>query len=166
MNNLLAEIMVTMDLSPHESFWCFVFLMDSLEQRFSKDQSLMFSYFEELKELMKDIDNELLQCMKENDIDNMVFTFQWLLLDFQREFKRPHLCRVWEILWTKKPCSKFNLYIALAIIIEMREAFLECKDSSVIKVSNIYMLNINDKKFPYYSFHIDDQPTTSEYESN
>lgn len=134
MNNLLSEIMIIMNMSSFESFWCFVFLMESIESRFSKDQTLMFSYFDELNRLLESFDPELLLVMKEINMDNMLFTFQWLLLDFQREFKRPQLYRIWEILWTKKHGSKFNLFIALAIIIEIRDLFFKCDDSSIINV--------------------------------
>ena len=53
----------------------------------------------------------------------MFFCYRSLLLNFKREFSFDEIFRVWETIWCS-PFPKFNLFVALAMIMINRQYFL------------------------------------------
>lgn len=55
----------------------------------------------------------------------MYFCFRWVLIMFKREFNFPEVMRLWEVLWTDKPCLNFHLLICLSILDTEKTTLME-----------------------------------------
>merc|ERR1719362_748590 len=64
-------------------------------------------------------------CSKESG--NLYFCFRWLLIWFKREFEYSDTMRLWEVLWTKKPCKNFHLLFSAALLDTEKSSIVENK---------------------------------------
>lgn len=123
MNNILFRIITIMNFNEVDSFWCFCRYMDTYGQGFSDPDRYMATQFNKLSQILKLLDSELVESLKEKGISDLVFTFQWILLGFEREFK--HIEHLWDIKFSNLPHRYFDLFVAASIIIEHRDFIIE-----------------------------------------
>ncbi|CAF0878331.1 unnamed protein product [Adineta steineri] len=126
MNDLLSPILIVME-NEVDAFWCFVGLMERMEQNFHMDQSHIKHQLGNLHTLLQFIDAELANYLAENNSSNMYFFFRWMLICFKREFSFEDVMYLWEVLWTDHLCQNFELLVCLAILISQKTVIMESK---------------------------------------
>ena len=75
-------------------------------------------------------------CSKESG--NLYFCFRWLLIWFKREFEYSDTMRLWEVLWTKKPCKNFHLLFSAALLDTEKSSIVENKYGRHKKSNSYY----------------------------
>ena len=115
MSDLLAPILYVMQ-NEVDAFWCFVGFMKRVSANFDFDQGGMKSQLSQLIELIKTYDPEFYSYLDTKDSGNLYFCFRWLLIWFKREFAFNEVMRIWEVVWTDRPCPNFHLVICLALM--------------------------------------------------
>ncbi|KAL5009757.1 hypothetical protein ScPMuIL_012062 [Solemya velum] len=126
MSDLLSPILVVME-NEVDAFWCFAGLMDRVYTNFEMDQKGMKLQLSQIHQLMQFVDTELCSYLESHESGNFYFCFRWLLILFKREFNFPDVQRLWEVLWTEKPCKNFHLLICLAILDSEKSTLIENK---------------------------------------
>ncbi|CAF3024525.1 unnamed protein product [Rotaria socialis] len=126
MNDLLSPILIVME-NEVDAFWCFVGLMERMEQNFHMDQSHIKHQLSNLHTLLQFIDAELANYLVENNSSNMYFFFRWMLICFKREFSFDDVMCLWEVLWTDNLCQNFELLVCLAILISQKKVIMDSK---------------------------------------
>lgn len=124
MSDLLSPILVIME-NEVDAFWCFAGFMDKVSSNFEMDQQGMKTQLAQMHTLMHFVDPELCSYLESHDSGNFYFCFRWLLIVFKREFSFPDIQRLWEVLWTEKPCRNYHLLICLAILDSERATLME-----------------------------------------
>lgn len=124
MSDLLSPILVIME-NEVDAFWCFAGFMEKVSSNFEMDQQGMKTQLAQMHTLMHFVDPELCSYLESHDSGNFYFCFRWLLIVFKREFSFPDIQRLWEVLWTDKPCKNYHLLICLAILDTERATLME-----------------------------------------
>ncbi|XP_041352062.1 TBC1 domain family member 15-like isoform X2 [Gigantopelta aegis] len=124
MSDLLSPILVVME-NEVDSFWCFAGIMERLCGNFEMDQNGMKVQLAQIHKLMQVYDPELCNYLESHDSGNFYFCFRWILIMFKREFHFHEIQRLWEIVWTDRPCKNFHLVISLAILDSEKSTLME-----------------------------------------
>ncbi|XP_064628658.1 TBC1 domain family member 15-like isoform X2 [Lineus longissimus] len=124
MSDLLAPILVVME-NEVDSFWCFAGFMENVAHNFEMDQQGMKTQLSQLHTLVQFLDPQLCNYLESHDSSNMYFCFRWLLIIFKREFSFPEVMRLWEVMWTNKPCKNYHLLICIAILDTEKNTLIE-----------------------------------------
>lgn len=101
--------------------------MDLVYQNFDIDQAGMKRQLHNLNRLLDVANPKLFNYFIEHKSENMYFCFRWLLVWFKREFNTEDVCKLWEVLWTSKPCINFHLFVSVAILDEQQSIFIDRK---------------------------------------
>jgi len=148
MSDLLAPILFVMDGNEVDAFWCFVGFMDRVKANFDFDQGGIKQQLTDLAELVKLLDPDLYAYLDTRESVNFIFCFRWLLIWFKRELAFTDVMRLWEVLWTRKPCTNFHLLICVALINDQTATIVENKFgySEILKHINdlANRINLND----------------------
>lgn len=126
MSDLLSPVLVVME-NEVDAFWCFAGLMERVCSNFEMDQGGMKHQLAQIHKLMQHTDPELCSYLESHDSGNFYFCFRWILILFKREFSFPDVQRLWEVLWTDRPCQNFHLIICLAILDTEKSTLIENK---------------------------------------
>ncbi|XP_076054013.1 TBC1 domain family member 15/17 isoform X2 [Oratosquilla oratoria] len=124
MSDLLAPILYVAQ-NEADAFWCFAGFMDRVYRNFDIDQSGMKQQLLDLHQLLRVVDPELMSYLEARDSSNLYFCFRWLLVRFKRELSYSNTLRLWEVLWTGKPCNNFHLLIAVALLDTEKTTIME-----------------------------------------
>ena len=71
--------------------------------------------------------------------------FRWLLVDFKREFNIEDIFKLWEVLWSDFLTPDYNLFIALSMLLQMRQKIMQqdLEDTNFSPFDNIFrVINI------------------------
>ncbi|OWF45003.1 TBC1 domain family member 15-like isoform X2 [Mizuhopecten yessoensis] len=166
MSDLLSPILVVME-NEVDAFWCFAGLMDKVWENFEMDQKGMKCQLADIHRLMQFSDPELCSYLESHDSGNFYFCFRWLLIFFKREFSFSDVQRLWEVIWTERPCKSFHLVICLAILDTEKTTLIENKfgfteilkhindmslaihlEETLKKAESIFLQLKNSKKLP------------------
>ncbi|KAL3884053.1 hypothetical protein ACJMK2_030276 [Sinanodonta woodiana] len=126
MSDLLSPILVVME-NEVDAFWCFAGLMERMCNNFEMDQGGMKAQLAEIHKLMQFTDPELCNYLESHESGNFYFCFRWILIHFKREFPFNDVQRLWEVIWTDRPCKNFHLLICLAILDSEKSTLMENK---------------------------------------
>ncbi|BFZ09532.1 hypothetical protein BsWGS_12572 [Bradybaena similaris] len=126
MSDILSPILVVME-NEVEAFWCFAGAMERVCHNFEMDQNGMKVQLSQIHKLMQICDPELCAYLESHDSGNFYFCFRWILILFKREFHFHEIQRLWEVLWTDRPCDNFHLIISLAILDSEKSTLMENK---------------------------------------
>ncbi|KAH7914953.1 rab-GTPase-TBC domain-containing protein [Hygrophoropsis aurantiaca] len=124
MSDLCAPLYVVMGSQEVTTFWCFVEVMNRMNQNFLRDQSGMKKQLSTLQELISVMDPELYRHLEKTEGLNLFFCFRWVLIAFKREFSFDDVLRLWEVLWTDYYSNDFVLFVALAVLESHRDMIL------------------------------------------
>ncbi|KAH7924590.1 GTPase-activating protein gyp7 [Leucogyrophana mollusca] len=124
MSDLCAPLYVVMGSDEEMTFWCFVEVMNRMNQNFLRDQSGMKKQLSTLQELIRVMDPELYRHLEKTEGLNLFFCFRWVLIAFKREFPFDDVLRLWEVLWTDYYSNDFVLFVALAVLESHRDMIL------------------------------------------
>ncbi|ELU18857.1 hypothetical protein CAPTEDRAFT_133182 [Capitella teleta] len=95
MNDILARFILVLQ-SEVDAYWCFSHFMERMKSDFIEDGVL--NKLHDIRELVLEIDPDLLQYLAEVHIDDMTFCHRWMLLCFKREFTFEDSLRCFEML--------------------------------------------------------------------
>ncbi|XP_045196515.1 TBC1 domain family member 15-like isoform X2 [Mercenaria mercenaria] len=126
MSDLLSPILVVME-NEVDAFWCFAGYMERVCDNFQMDQEGMKTQLAQIHKLMQYTDPELCNYLESHDSGNFYFCFRWILIHFKREFSFSDAQRLWEVIWTDKPCKNFHLIICLSILDTEKTTLMENK---------------------------------------
>ncbi|CAG5121313.1 unnamed protein product, partial [Candidula unifasciata] len=126
MSDMLSPILVVME-NEVEAFWCFAGAMERMCHNFEMDQTGMKLQLSQIHILMQVYDPELCAYLESHESGNFYFCFRWILILFKREFSFQDIQRLWEVLWTDRPCKNFHLIISLAILDSEKSTLMENK---------------------------------------
>ena len=90
----------------------------------------------DIESLIQLFDPELFQFLVKDDQSSEIFIvmrsvcFQWLLIDFKREFGYDDVYRVWETMWAAQMyvSPRFELFVALALIELYRDVIMSATE--------------------------------------
>ncbi|KAK3886824.1 hypothetical protein Pcinc_009049 [Petrolisthes cinctipes] len=126
MSDLLAPILYVTQ-NEATAFWCFVGYMDMVYRNFDMDQSGMKQQLKDMQQVVRLVDPELMSYLEIRDSANFYFCFRWLLVRFKRELNYANTLRLWEVLWTGRPCPNFHLLLAVALLDTEKNTIMENK---------------------------------------
>lgn len=126
MSDLLAPILYVTQ-NEATAFWCFVGYMDMVYRNFDLDQAGMKQQLKDLQMIVQVVDPELMSYLEARDSANFYFCFRWLLVRFKRELNYTNTLRLWEVMWTGKPCQNFHLLVACALLDTEKNTIMENK---------------------------------------
>ncbi|XP_037079700.1 TBC1 domain family member 17-like [Pollicipes pollicipes] len=144
MSDLLSPILFVVR-DEVDAFWCFVGFMDHVSSNFELTQKGMERQFSDLRALLQVYDPDFWTYLDQNESSRMSFTFRWLLVWFKREMEWADVQRLWEVLWTRRPCPNFVLLLALAVLVQQRSIIMESSlgFSAIVKHVNDLAMHID-----------------------
>ncbi|KAI0341550.1 RabGAP/TBC [Trametopsis cervina] len=124
MSDLCAPVYVVTGADEELTFWCFVEIMNRMNQNFLRDQSGMKKQLSTLQQLIAVMDPELYRHLEKTEALNLFFCFRWILIAFKREFPFEDVLRLWEVLWTDYYSNGFVLFVAFAVLESHRDVIM------------------------------------------
>ena len=124
MSDLLSPLLYVMK-NEVDAFWCFVGFMEKVATNFEFDQGGMKNQLTQLSVILKYVDICFYNYLESKESGNLFFCFRWLLIWFKREFNYSDTMRLWEVLWTSKPCKNFHLLICVALLDSEKSSIVE-----------------------------------------
>ena len=94
-----------------------------------------------LGEILRYTDPVFYNYLDSKESGNLYFCFRWLLIWFKREFEYSDTMRLWEVLWTKKPCKNFHLLFSAALLDTEKSSIVENKYGQTL---NKYFITFSD----------------------
>lgn len=89
-----------------QAYICFCGLMSRLKFNFMIDGIAMTKKFSHLSEALQIYDNEFFNYLKNQQADDLLFCYRWLLLEMKREFAFEDSLRMLEIMWASLPIDQ------------------------------------------------------------
>lgn len=123
MSDLLAPLLCVLGVE-QDAFWCFVGFMGRVVHNFDMDQAGMKWQLHSLERLLAFVNPRLAEHLRATGSDNMFFCFRWLLVWFKREFGHEDILRLWEVLWTGRPCKNYHLLVSVAVLDEQADVIV------------------------------------------
>lgn len=102
MCDLASPLLAVQDNEAH-AYLLFCAMMQRMKHNFSFDGKCMSVKFEHLTKLIKFFDPEFFHYMQENQVEDLLFTYRWLLLEMKREFPFSDSLYFTEIMWSSLP---------------------------------------------------------------
>ncbi|XP_038068624.1 TBC1 domain family member 25-like [Patiria miniata] len=102
MSDLASPILFVME-DEAQAYICFCQLMKRLACNFLPDGKAMSVKFLHLTELIRCVDPDFYEYLKEENADDLYFCYRWLLLELKREFAFTDALRMKEIMWSSLP---------------------------------------------------------------
>ncbi|XP_022098594.1 TBC1 domain family member 25-like [Acanthaster planci] len=102
MSDLASPILFVME-DEAQAYICFCQLMKRLACNFLPDGKAMSVKFLHLTELIRCVDPDFYEYLKEENADDLYFCYRWLLLELKREFAFTEALRMKEIMWSSLP---------------------------------------------------------------
>lgn len=102
MSDMASPLLVTM-CDEAQAYICFCGLMSRLKYNFMIDGIAMTKKFTHLTEALQFYDIEFYNYLKQQQADDLLFCYRWLLLEMKREFAFEDALRMLEIMWASLP---------------------------------------------------------------
>ena len=156
MNEILAPIFYAFsnDQNPYfylnleaDSYICFENLMNDIQDIFirSKDNTPtgIQTKIKNLNMILKILDKEVHDHLKEENIELQYFAFRWYTLFLTQEFEMPDILRIWDSILADEDKFEFLNMICLAIIKIKRHELLQCDFSGImLSLQNLEKLDV------------------------
>lgn len=105
MSDMASPLLVTM-CDEAQAYICFCGLMSRLKYNFMIDGIAMTKKFTHLTEALQFYDIEFYNYLKQQQADDLLFCYRWLLLEMKREFAFEDALRMLEIMWASLPIDE------------------------------------------------------------
>lgn len=102
MSDIAAVVLVVQNNEAY-AYICFCSLMKRLKANFLFDGKAMTYKFNHLKLLLTYYDPEFWTYLIENEVNDLFFTYRWLLLELKREFPFNDALYMLEVMWSTLP---------------------------------------------------------------
>ncbi|CDW57418.1 RabGAP-TBC domain containing protein [Trichuris trichiura] len=100
-----------------DTFWCFTFLLDSIQDNYTVEQPGIQSKVKNLKALISVMDNDLDQHLRRNQVEYLQFSFRWMNNLLMREIPLSATIRLWDTyLSTPNGFADFHLYVCAVFL--------------------------------------------------
>ena len=110
-----------------DSFWSFFYLMNQMKISF--DEFIISgnkSSSENLYELLKIIDIELINHMEKYNIKFEFFALRWFVLLFSQDFNIWDILRLWDLIFSVENVYYYTYYISLAVLEIKKTKLITC----------------------------------------
>ena len=110
-----------------DSFWSFFNLMSQMKMTF--DEFIIEgnkSNVENLYDLLKIVDIDLINHMDKKNIKFEFFVIRWFILLFSQEFDIGDILRLWDVIFSVENVYYFTYYISLAVLEIKKTKLLKC----------------------------------------
>lgn len=107
MSDMASPLLVVMS-DESQAYICFCGLMSRLKYNFMIDGIAMTKKFSHLTEALQFYDIEFYNYLKQQQADDLLFCYRWLLLEMKREFAFEDSLRMLEIMWASLPMENHN----------------------------------------------------------
>lgn len=135
MSDIASPLLVTMG-DEAQAYICFCAVMTRLNANFMLDGIAMTLKFTHLAEALQHYDPEFYEYLKNQQADDLLFCYRWLLLEMKREFAFEDSLRMLEVLWSAvppvPPTSELPLFEKEFIAPPLEVAAVPTKSPSVI----------------------------------
>jgi len=102
MCDIASPLLMTQDNEAH-AYLLFCAVMERMKHNFSHDGEAMSAKFAHLTQLLAHFDPEFHAYMQENQVDDLLFAYRWLLLEMKREFPLEDSLYFTEVMWSTLP---------------------------------------------------------------
>ncbi|KHJ42210.1 TBC domain protein [Trichuris suis] len=100
-----------------DTFWCFTFLLDSIQDNYTVEQPGIQSKVKNLKALISVMDSDLDQHLRRNQVEYLQFSFRWMNNLLMREIPLSATIRLWDTyLSTPNGFADFHLYVCAVFL--------------------------------------------------
>ncbi|KAF6025571.1 TBC1D25 [Bugula neritina] len=99
----MAAVLLVVQNDEANAYLCFCAIMKRLKYNFMFDGKAMTCKFDHLKLLLSYYDPEFWTYMIENEVNDLFFTYRWLLLEMKREFAFNDALYMLEVMWSTLP---------------------------------------------------------------
>lgn len=113
MSDIASPLLVTMNDEAH-AYICFCAAMKRLYANFMIDGLAMTTKFAHLTEALQYYDPEFFEYLRQQQADDLLFCYRWLLLEMKREFAFSDSLRMLEVLWSSLPADPPQQELLLA----------------------------------------------------
>ncbi|GAU93286.1 hypothetical protein RvY_05251 [Ramazzottius varieornatus] len=102
MSDLASPLLVVMKDEAH-AYICFCGLMKRMKRNFRSDGLSLTLKFDHLKKIIAYYDPEFHSYLVQNDCDELLFCYRWLLVELKREFAFEDALHILEVIWSSLP---------------------------------------------------------------
>lgn len=99
----IASVLLIVQNDEANAYLCLCAAMKRLKSNFLFDGKAMTCKFDHLKLLLSYYDTEFWTYMIENEVNDLFFTYRWLLLELKREFAFTDALYMLEVMWSTLP---------------------------------------------------------------
>jgi hypothetical protein len=96
MSDLMSTMLFVMK-DEIKAFWCFVRIMDQMQNNFSETQTGMQGHLDKIDKLVAQLDPPLYANLASKHSIHFFFCFRWFLILFKREFNMNDIIYLWEV---------------------------------------------------------------------
>lgn len=126
MSDIASPLLVTMNDEAH-AYICFCAVMRRVYMNFMIDGLAMTMKFAHLTEALQYYDPEFFQYLRDQQADDLLFCYRWLLLEMKREFAFSDSLRMLEVLWSSLPADPPEKELIL-----VSRAFVAAPDAALV----------------------------------
>lgn len=117
------------DIIEADSFWCLSKFLDGIQDNYVFAQLGIQQKVNQLKELIKRVDNTLHRHLVQHNVDYLQFSFRWLNNLLTRELPLRCSIRLWDTYLAESDTfASFQLYVCAAFLLYWRESLLQQND--------------------------------------
>lgn len=102
MSDLASPLLVVMKDEAH-AYICFCGLMKRMKRNFRSDGVSLTIKFDHLKKILAHYDPEFYNYLVQNECDELLFCYRWLLVELKREFAFEDALHILEVIWSSLP---------------------------------------------------------------
>ncbi|KPI99011.1 PREDICTED: TBC1 domain family member 22B [Papilio xuthus] len=135
------------DIIEADSFWCLSKFLDSIQDNYIFAQLGIQYKVNQLKELIRRIDQQLHEHLQTHGVDYLQFSFRWMNNLLTREIPLPCTIRLWDTYLAESDgFATFQLYVCAAFLLHWREKLMLEKDFQglMILLQNVPTQNWTD----------------------
>lgn len=151
MNDYCAVLLETFGGDEAVTFWCFKAVIDKIWENYRGDFAGFHAQVAAIGGILECVDPALHECMRAHKYtvaDCGTFLQRWLLVSFKREYQTyDETKRLWEMFFSGYAGPRFELFVAVAMIMMLRGAVVE-HGLSQIGIMQMAVNAGNDSMFP------------------
>lgn len=124
-NSLFLSKKTISDLEA-DCFWCFMILMDTIQENYAHSHEGVFKKIDFLKKLTLRFDSELYNHLKQEGVDFFIFSFRWFNCLLIREIPLQLIVRMWDTYFAegKRGFSLFHSFVCFSFLLRWRDLIM------------------------------------------
>jgi len=110
----MASVLLVVQADEANAYLCLCSLMRRLKHNFMYDGKAMECKFDHLKLLLRHYDQEFYSYLQKHEVDDLFFSYRWILLELKREFPFDDALFMLEVMWSTLPVDPPIMDLALS----------------------------------------------------